>query len=52
MTNDRTGQGMSVSERVCTGCQPKLRQLQRSIDHLCRENAALKERIEHREWER
>ncbi|MGO9354516.1 MAG: hypothetical protein ACLP3C_28095 [Mycobacterium sp.] len=52
MTNDRTGHGMSVGERVCTGCQPQLRQLQRSIDHLCHENAALKERIEHMEWER
>jgi hypothetical protein len=52
MTNDRTGHGMSVGERVCTGCQPQLRQPQRSIDHLCHENAALKERIEHMEWER
>jgi hypothetical protein len=47
-----TGHGMSVSEPVCTGCQPQLRQLQRGIDHLCRENAALKERIEQMEWER
>ena len=31
---------------------PQLRRLQRSIDQLCRENAALKERIEHMEWER
>jgi hypothetical protein len=43
---------MSVSERVCTECQPQLRQLQRSIDQFCRENAALKERIEQMEWER
>jgi hypothetical protein len=52
MTNDRTGHGMSVGGRVCTGCQPQLRQLQRSIDQLCRENAGLKERIERKEWER
>jgi hypothetical protein len=32
--------------------QPQLRQLQRSIDQWCRENAALKERIEQMEWER
>ena len=37
---------------VCTGCQPQLWQLQRSIDQICRENAALKERIEQMEWER
>jgi hypothetical protein len=37
---------------VCTGCQPQLQQLQRSIDQWCRENAALKERIEQMEWER
>ena len=52
LTNDRTGHGMSVSERVCTGCQPQLRQKQRSIDQLCRENAAHKERIQQMEWER
>jgi hypothetical protein len=52
MTNDRTGQGMSVSERVCTRCRPQPEQLQRSIDQLCRENAALKERIGQMGWER
>ena len=52
MTNDRAGHGMSVGERVCTGCQPQLRHLQRSIDQLCRENAALTEHIEQMEWER
>jgi hypothetical protein len=37
---------------VCTGCQPQLRQLQRSIDQLCREIGALEESIEQMEWER
>jgi len=32
--------------------RPQLRQLQLSIDQICRENAALKERIEQMEWER
>jgi hypothetical protein len=41
-----------LTEGVCTGCPPQLRQPQRSIDQLCRENAALKERIEQKEWER
>jgi len=46
-----TGHGVSVSKRVYTGCLPQLRQLQRSIDQLCRENAALMESIEQVESE-
>ena len=44
MTNDRTGQGMSVGEGVCTSLA--------HIEQLRQENAALKQRIEQMEWER
>jgi hypothetical protein len=52
MTNDRTDQGMSVSERVGTRCRPQPEQLQRSIDSGAARTRALKERIEQMEWER